>query len=222
MTSLSEYARTVDIVHGMLDAAYTEHVTPLRAERSPGARSQTRASALALSGGRDCERRLERIDRLRRSAAERTRCGDEIAGAGAVARVPRKHLAETNHLALGMTGSTEVITVQADPDRLAQVVANLVDNALKYARTSVVVGASRSGNEAVLVVDDDGPGIATEDLPHVFERLYVSRHEPVRRETGSGLGLAIVRELVEAMGGNVAAQRAPSGGARMMVRLPTA
>ena len=130
--------------------------------------------------------------------------------------------AETNHLALTMSAATEAIVVQADSDRLAQVVANLVDNALKYASTSVVVGASRSGSDAVLVVDDDGPGIATEDLPHVFERLYVSRHEPVRRETGSGLGLAIVRELVEAMGGSVAAQRAPSGGARMMVRLPTA
>jgi two-component system sensor histidine kinase BaeS len=130
--------------------------------------------------------------------------------------------AETNHLALTVSGATEAILVQADPDRLAQVVANLVDNALKFARTAVVVGASLSGTDAVLVVDDDGPGIATEDLPHVFERLYVSRHEPVRRETGSGLGLAIVRELVEAMGGSVAAQRAPSGGARMIVRLPTA
>jgi signal transduction histidine kinase len=130
--------------------------------------------------------------------------------------------AETNHLSLTMSGAADAIIVQADSDRLAQVVANLVDNALKYASTSVVVGASRSGSDAVLVVDDDGPGIATEDLPHVFERLYVSRQEPVRRETGSGLGLAIVRELVEAMGGSVAAQRGPSGGARMMVRLPTA
>jgi two-component system OmpR family sensor kinase len=130
--------------------------------------------------------------------------------------------ADTNNLALTMSGSSEAIVVQADPDRLAQVVANLVDNALKYARTSVAVGVSRSDRDAVLVVDDDGPGIATEDLPHVFERLYVSRHEPVRRETGSGLGLAIVRELVEAMGGSIAAQRAPNGGARMIVRLPAA
>ena len=110
--------------------------------------------------------------------------------------------------------------VRADADRLAQIVANLVDNALKYARTSVTVSTSRSGAEAVLTVDDDGPGIATEDLPHVFERLYVSRHDPVRRETGSGLGLAIVHELVAAMSGTVVTETAPSGGARMVVRLP--
>jgi signal transduction histidine kinase len=55
---------------------------------------------------------------------------------------------------------------------------------------------------------DDGPGIAAEDLPHVFERLYVARRQPDRRETGSGLGLAIVRELVTAMGGQVRASAA--------------
>ena len=94
--------------------------------------------------------------------------------------------AETNHLALTVSGSTEAILVQADPDRLAQVVANLVDNALKFARSSVVVGASRSGSDALLVVDDDGPGIATEDLPHVFERLYVLA--PRTRAQGDRIG----------------------------------
>ena len=72
----------------------------------------------------------------------------------------------------------------------------------------------------MLTVDDDGPGIAPHDLPHVFERLYVARHEPTRRESGSGLGLAIVHELVPAMGGQVAAEPAPGGGARLTVRLP--
>ena len=120
--------------------------------------------------------------------------------------------AEASHVTLTTAGATDGIVVRADADRLAQVVANLVDNALKFARTSVTVSTSRSGPEAVLTVDDDGPGIATEDLPHVFERLYVSRHEPVRRETGSGLGLAIVHELVVAMGGTVTAETAPSGG----------
>ena len=70
-------------------------------------------------------------------------------------------------------------------------------------------------------VEDDGPGIAPEDLPHVFERLYVSAHRPSRRESGSGLGLAIVRQLVEAMGGTVEATSAPTGGARLAVTLPT-
>ena len=65
----------------------------------------------------------------------------------------------------------------------------------------VVVAVSESAPWARLDVMDDGPGIASEDLPHVFERLYVARRQPERREAGSGLGLAIVRELVTAMNG---------------------
>lgn len=112
--------------------------------------------------------------------------------------------------------------VRGDRDRLAQVAANLVENATKYARTRIVVGATVADRTSLLWVDDDGPGIAAADLPHVFERLYVARHEPVRKESGSGLGLAIVRELVQAMGGTVAAEQAPRGGARLVVRLPAA
>ena len=112
------------------------------------------------------------------------------------------------------------LVVNGDGDRLAQVVANLVENALKFARAVVTVTVTADGGSALLLVDDDGRGIAPDDLPHVFERLYVTRHEPARRESGSGLGLAITRELVEAMGGEVAAQVAPGGGARMVVRLP--
>jgi signal transduction histidine kinase len=112
------------------------------------------------------------------------------------------------------------VPVRADPDRLAQVVANLVQNALKFARTTVQVSASAHGGSAVLRVDDDGPGIAPEDLTHVFERLYVSRHQPARKEAGSGLGLAIVRELAEASQGSVAAAPSPLGGARLEVVLP--
>lgn len=107
-------------------------------------------------------------------------------------------------------------TVRADPDRLAQVVANLVENAVKFARTRVEVAVE----PGALFVDDDGPGIPDDDLPHVFERLYVARHALERRESGSGLGLAIVKELIEAMGGTVSAGASPLGGARLSVRLP--
>ena len=71
-------------------------------------------------------------------------------------------------------------------------------------------------------VDDDGPGIAADDVAHVFDRLYVSRRSPVRTGVGTGLGLAIVRQLVEAMGGTAAAGAAPGGGARIDVVLPLA
>lgn len=112
------------------------------------------------------------------------------------------------------------LPVDADRDRMAQVVANLVQNALKFAATTIVVGTTAEGTDAVLWVDDDGPGIAVQDLPHVFERLYVAAHRPARKESSSGLGLAITKELVEAMGGTVTAGVAPNGGARLTVRLP--
>jgi signal transduction histidine kinase len=82
------------------------------------------------------------------------------------------------------------------------------------------VAVESTNGWARLAVSDDGPGIAAEDLAHVFERLYVSRHQPQRTEIGSGLGLAIVRELVTAMGGTVQASAADTGGACLSVLLP--
>ncbi len=135
------------------------------------------------------------------------------------------------------------ITVRADPDRLRQVVAALVDNALRHtpaggwvqmqAEQRLATGGAAAGPGAepaplaapvervVLTVTDSGPGIAPDDLPHVFERFY--RADPARdRATGSsGLGLAIVRAVVEAHGGRVRAMNVPGGGARMEVELPT-
>jgi two-component system sensor histidine kinase BaeS len=111
--------------------------------------------------------------------------------------------------------------VPADPDRLAQVVANLVENALKYAKSAVRLAAVVHPTEAVVWVEDDGPGIAAADLPRVFERLFMSSRDPAR-QVGSGLGLAIVAELVHAMGGTVRAESPlwPTGGTRMVVTLP--
>ena len=115
--------------------------------------------------------------------------------------------------------------VLADPDRLAQVEANLIENALRYARTTVTVVAQwRAGPE--LWVCDDGPGIPAEYLPHVFERLFSGGRRPDQnrpgRPIGTGLGLTIVAELVAAMGGTVRAESptGPDGGTRMVVALP--
>jgi len=112
--------------------------------------------------------------------------------------------------------------VEADPDRLAQVVGNVIDNALKHAATMVSVSVTSGQGSVIITVDDDGPGIAETDLPQVFERLYVSAAQPERAENPTGMGLAIVRELTQAMGGSVAAGRAPEGGAQITVRLPLA
>jgi two-component system sensor histidine kinase BaeS len=117
-------------------------------------------------------------------------------------------------LANGQAG----LIASADPDRLAQVVANLVENALKFAAGNITVSATRENGAIVIAVVDDGPGIATDDLPYVFERFFTSTRTPAR-QVGSGLGLAIVRELVDAMGGGVRAEPAGGRGARMVVAL---
>jgi signal transduction histidine kinase len=117
--------------------------------------------------------------------------------------------------------TTVPAVVEADPDRLAQVVGNLVENALKYARSRIGIDLAVDGTWARVTVSDDGPGIDPADRDHVFERLYVARHVPVRKESGSGLGLAIVRELVGAMGGTVGVGDAASGG-QLWFALPLA
>ncbi len=104
----------------------------------------------------------------------------------------------------------------ADPDRLAQVVANLVENALKFAATRISVSVEDGVHVAV---DDDGPGIAAADLAHVFEPFYQSSRAPAR-QVGSGLGLAIVSELASAMGGSARAEPLAGGGTRVVVTLP--
>ena len=70
----------------------------------------------------------------------------------------------------------------------------------------------------MLTVDDAGPGISEEDLPHVFERFY--RSSESRSMSGSGLGLSIVRQVAQRHAGTVSAGRSPAGGARLVLRLP--
>jgi two-component system OmpR family sensor kinase len=124
---------------------------------------------------------------------------------------------------LGITVAVDgpsTFPADADPDRLAQIVANLVENALKYATSSIVVDlAGYSSGELDLRVRDDGPGISAADLPQVFDRLYVSRTVP-GRSVGTGIGLAIVRELAAAMGGLAWVDTADGTGATFVVRLP--
>jgi two-component system sensor histidine kinase BaeS len=113
------------------------------------------------------------------------------------------------------------VPAESDPERLAQIVANLVENALKYAKGSVVVDiASRNGHVEVRV-DDDGPGIPSDDRERVFERLYTAR-TAAGRQVGTGIGLAIVHELAGAMGGAASCEPLDGGGTRFFVTLPVA
>ena len=120
--------------------------------------------------------------------------------------------------------SEEPVTAWCDPIRVAQVIANLVQNALKFADSLVQVEYRMEdrGEEtwAVITVEDDGPGISEEDWPHAFERLYAARRPSRLREPGSGLGLTIVAQLTETMGGNVGVTARQPSGTRFVVELP--
>ncbi len=105
---------------------------------------------------------------------------------------------------------------------LEQVVRNLVDNAVRHAEREVAVGVHADGDQVVLTVDDDGPGVATEDRDRIFERFARVDAGRARDDGGTGLGLALVRRVVEAHGGTVRYETSPLGGARFEVRLPAA
>ena len=99
--------------------------------------------------------------------------------------------------------ATDGSWVEADADRLGQIVTNLAENALKFAAASVVVSCAPAAGTVAITVADDGPGIDPKDLGHVFERHFSSSRYPARA-AGTGLGLAIVAELVAAMQGELA------------------
>ena len=109
-----------------------------------------------------------------------------------------------------------------DPDRVAQILSNLIENALRYtpADGSVVVILEARPDGVELSVRDTGPGIEAEDLPHIFERFYVARRYRGVRPAGSGLGLSIVERLVSTMGGSVSATSNIGHGTEFLVRLP--
>ena len=106
--------------------------------------------------------------------------------------------------------------VTGDAPALERAVTNLLDNAAKWSPQGGIVTIRLS--DGALVVDDEGSGIATDDLPHVFDRFW--RSEESRAMPGSGLGLSIVAQVVERHAGTVTAGPAPTGGTRVVVRLP--
>ena len=112
------------------------------------------------------------------------------------------------------------VRVVGDRGQLGQVVRNLVDNACRHARSTVVVSVGHAGEYAALDVSDDGPGVPAEQRTRVFERFVRLDDARARADGGAGLGLAIVAEVVAAHGGTVDVVGSPLGGALFRVRLP--
>jgi signal transduction histidine kinase/ActR/RegA family two-component response regulator len=116
----------------------------------------------------------------------------------------------------------EDVWIEADPDRLAQAVGNLLHNAAKFTPEGgeVSVEVERDGGRVVIQVRDSGPGFPDELVPQVFELFTQGAQSLDRSQGGLGLGLALVRRLVEMQGGTVAARNRPGGGAELSIELP--
>lgn len=112
---------------------------------------------------------------------------------------------------------------QVDPQRMAQVLSNLLSNALRHTHSggTVIVSVGRRRDAAVIEVQDDGDGIDAADLPLVYERFFRSDPARGRHEGGSGIGLTISRSIVEAHGGRISTFSAgPGSGSRFTIALP--
>lgn len=121
-------------------------------------------------------------------------------------------------------GEFEPVEIDGDPDRLKQLLLNLIDNALRHTPPggTVTLDLLHRGREAVVRVRDTGAGIAPEHLPHIFERFYRIDSARSRAVGGTGLGLAISREIADAHGGRIEVESAVGAGSVFTVVLPAA
>jgi signal transduction histidine kinase len=118
--------------------------------------------------------------------------------------------------------SLPAATCNCDPQRIEQILGNLISNALRYTQEggTVEIHLSQENRFFQIAVLDNGPGIPPDVLPYIFDRFYRADRSRSRAEGGSGLGLAIARQLAEAHGGSLVASNAPGGGAVFTLSLP--
>lgn len=136
------------------------------------------------------------------------------------------NLATRQDISLKIIAAPESPSVTADPDRLAQVIDNLLDNAIRYSpgNSTIRLTIQQTDGGVECSVSDQGPGIPAHHLPFIFERFYrvdASRSR-IRKDAGTGLGLAIARALVQAQGGHISAQSVEGGGTTITFWLPQA
>jgi signal transduction histidine kinase/DNA-binding NarL/FixJ family response regulator len=137
------------------------------------------------------------------------------------AAAPFEALARRQEVSLGVDVGAGALQASLDEQKLERVIANLLGNALKFTPPggTVVIGLASEGDGwATIDVEDTGPGIPPQDLPHVFERFYRGGQEG-GHVPGTGIGLALAREYVDLHGGEIHASNRPGGGTRFTVRL---
>jgi signal transduction histidine kinase len=130
--------------------------------------------------------------------------------------------AEQKHLTLHIHLSPTLPCLEADPERVAQILRNLLRNAITHtpAEGEISITAHRSQSWVHISVQNTGPGIAPEHLPYLFERFYRADPSRARATGGSGLGLAVVKQMVQAHGGQITVTSQQGQGACFTLTLP--
>jgi two-component system sensor histidine kinase BaeS len=141
--------------------------------------------------------------------------------AAVAAEAVQRHESEAQRVGVTLVAEEDgPAPATADPDRVLQVLSNLIENALRSTPAGGRVIVTTSPGE--FRVADTGPGLAADDLPRAFERFFLHNLYGTNRAVGTGLGLAIVKELTEAMEGSVSVESAVGRGTTFVVRLPSA
>jgi two-component system OmpR family sensor kinase/two-component system sensor histidine kinase BaeS len=199
--------RLEGIVDGIYPADET-HIAPVLAETYMLERLVEDLRLLTLA-----ETRQLHFDREPVDVRELVERATDLFGAEAAER----DIAVTAHIEPGLP------TVNADPQRVGQVIGNLLSNALQYtpAHGRIEIAARRVEGGVEVAVSDNGPGVPEADLPRLFDRFWRGEKSRTRAEGGAGLGLSIARQLVEAQDGAISASSAPGGGLCVAFRLPS-
>jgi signal transduction histidine kinase len=214
---------TADIAHELrtplsIILGYTEALSDGKLHGKPAIYDAMYGEAQLLNHLVDDLRTLSLAD-----AGELTLNRSLIPAGECIERTAASHaeLAAQRGIRLEVQITPDLPLIHADRERVAQVLTNLVSNALRYTPDGGVItlSAATEDNRVLLRVADTGPGIASEHLPHVFQRFY--RADASRPANGeSGLGLAIAKSLVEAQGGTIGVESVPGQGATFTVALP--
>ncbi len=126
------------------------------------------------------------------------------------------------HIDLVLTPVDQNLMLHIDPQRLEQVIGNLIGNSLRYVPSGgkIQLGSQTADGEVVLTVSDTGSGVPEEELPYIFDRFWRGEKSRARVTGGAGLGLAICKNLVEAQGGSISAKNRAEGGLEVAIRFP--
>jgi two-component system sensor histidine kinase BaeS len=198
--------------------------TPLTAIRGyaeglgEGAFTAEEASQTILVESRRLERLVrDLLDLARMNRREFSVSREPVNLADVAREAVARHESAAREFAVALGAEGDGSWVQADQDRLLQVVSNLIENALRETPRGGTVTVRTGGSR--LSVSDTGAGLAADDLPRAFDRFFLYDKYGRERSVGSGLGLAIVKQLTDAMGGTVAVESQPGRGATFVVTL---